>query len=198
MTKILGQNCIFQETEAAYRSEIDFFIGVSLKEWESISRLKGLRRNNEVKKYTIKTKNWQEVLYDFSKGFHKLLSHLRRPPFVPPLQKLHLWQSQYVQSIVTDKAHRLEMRMTHANAWRTSALDYNGSGYVERGVNGNYSLCRFQSGKEYHCDLNASYNIEAKYFIREIINPCWRRRGWASGKSSRMYQEKHLHRIHLI
>ena len=84
-------------------------------------------------------------------------------------QKLHLWRSQYVQSIVTDKAHRLGMRVTHVNAWRTSALAYDGSGYVDRGVNGNYSLCRFQNGKEYHCDLNASYNIGARYFIREIL-----------------------------
>ena len=84
-------------------------------------------------------------------------------------QKLHMWRSQYVQCIVTDKAHRLGMRVTHVNAWRTSALAYDGSGYVDRGVNGNYSLCRFQNGKEYHCDLNASYNIGARYFIREIL-----------------------------
>ena len=33
----------------------------------------------------------------------------------------------------------------------------------------NYSVCVFQTGKTYHCDLNASYNIGARYFIREIL-----------------------------
>ena len=67
--KILGRNRIFRETAAAYRSAVDFFIGISLKEWGSISRLKGLRRNNEVEKYTIKTRKRPEVPYDFSKDF---------------------------------------------------------------------------------------------------------------------------------
>ena len=53
--KIVGRNRIFRETAAAYRSAVDFFIDVSLKEWGSISRLKGLRRNNQVERYTIKT-----------------------------------------------------------------------------------------------------------------------------------------------
>ena len=33
----------------------------------------------------------------------------------------------------------------------------------------NYSICVFPSGKVYHCDLNASYNIGARYHIREIL-----------------------------
>lgn len=32
-----------------------------------------------------------------------------------------------------------------------------------------YSVCKFQTGKVYNCDLNASYNIGARYFIREIL-----------------------------
>ena len=32
-----------------------------------------------------------------------------------------------------------------------------------------YSLCKFKNGKVYNCDLNASYNIGARYFIREIL-----------------------------
>lgn len=33
----------------------------------------------------------------------------------------------------------------------------------------NYSVCVFPSGKQYHCDLNASYNIGARYFLRELL-----------------------------
>ena len=89
-------------------------------------------------------------------------------------QRLHLWKAKRVQSIVTDKAHRRSMRISHVNAWNTSRLAYDGSGRVLRGkesgkTSGNYSVCEFQSGKIYNCDLNASYNIGARYFVREII-----------------------------
>jgi IS605 OrfB family transposase len=87
-------------------------------------------------------------------------------------QRLKLWRSQEVQSIVTNKAHRLGMRISHVNAWGTSKLAYDGSGYVLRGRDGGFStyeLCKFQNGKTYNCDLSASYNIGARYFIREIL-----------------------------
>ncbi len=84
-------------------------------------------------------------------------------------QKLHHWKAQYVQRMVTDKAHRLGMRISRICAWGTSKLAYDGSGPVERGIDGNYSLCRFQTGKVYNCDLSAAYNIGARYFIREIL-----------------------------
>lgn len=87
-------------------------------------------------------------------------------------QRLHLWKSQYVQKMVTDKAHRLAMRVSHICAWGTSKLAFDGSGFVLRGRDANlksYSVCKFQSGKIYNCDLSASYNIGARYFIREII-----------------------------
>lgn len=87
-------------------------------------------------------------------------------------QKLKLWRSQEVQSMVTDKAHRLGMRISHICAWNTSRLAYDGSGLVLRGKNGGfhtYELCKFQNGRIYNCDLSASYNIGARYFIREIL-----------------------------
>lgn len=84
-------------------------------------------------------------------------------------QRLHHWKACRVQSIVEHKAHRLGMRVTRVCAWGTSKLAFDGSGMVERNINHNYSLCRFQTGKIYNCDLNASYNIGARYFIREIL-----------------------------
>lgn len=87
-------------------------------------------------------------------------------------QKLHLWKSQYVQEMVANKAHRLGMRISHVNAWGTSRLAYDGSGRVLRGKEADlksYSVCKFTTGKIYSCDLNASYNIGARYFIREIL-----------------------------
>ena len=87
-------------------------------------------------------------------------------------QKLKMWRSQEVQSIVTNKAHRLGMRISHICAWGTSKYAYDGSGIVLRGKAGGFStyeLCKFQNGKIYNCDLSASYNIGARYFIREIL-----------------------------
>ena len=82
------------------------------------------------------------------------------------------WRSKEVQSIVTNKAHRLGMHISHICAWNTSRLAYDGSGRVLRGKDGGFStygLCRFQNGKTYNCDLSASYNIGARYYIREIL-----------------------------
>ena len=92
----------------------------------------------------------------------------------PKRQRLHHWRAMYVQAMVTQKAHREGIRMSTVCAWNTSRLAFDGSGRVLRGreserTGGNYSLCEFRNGKVYNCDLNASYNIGARYFIREII-----------------------------
>ena len=88
-------------------------------------------------------------------------------------QRLHMWKTAYVQKMVEGKAHRNGLRVSRVCAWNTSRLAYDGSGRVKRGkesehTNGSYSLCEFATGKVYNCDLNASYNIGARYFIREI------------------------------
>ena len=87
-------------------------------------------------------------------------------------QGLHMWRSQKVQSIATNKAHRLGMRISCIFAWGTSKHAYDGSDMVLRSKAaglGTYSMCRFPNGKVYNYDLSASYNIGARYFIREIL-----------------------------
>ena len=83
-------------------------------------------------------------------------------------QRLHHWRAQYIQAMVATKAHRLGMRISRVCAAGTSKYAFDGSGEVTRGINGNYSLCKFKTGKIYNCDLSASYNIGARYFVREI------------------------------
>ena len=85
-------------------------------------------------------------------------------------QKLALWRKNTVQTVVSHKAHRYGIRVSHVCAWKTSKLAFDGSGEVQRD-NNNYSICTFKTGKQYNCDLNASYNIGARYFIREILKP---------------------------
>ena len=91
-------------------------------------------------------------------------------------QRLHLWKAQYVQAMVTDKAHHEMIRISTVCAWNTSRLAFDGTGRVKRGRESektadNYSICEFSTGKTYNCDLNASYNIGARYFIRELLKP---------------------------
>ena len=74
--------------------------------------------------------------------------------------------------MVTDKAHAEGMRVSCICACNTSRLAYDGSGTVKRGKAAgfeSYSVCKFQNGKIYNCDLSASYNIGSRYFIREIL-----------------------------
>mgnify|MGYP004479169287 FL=1 len=85
-------------------------------------------------------------------------------------QKLHLWRKRDIQKRCEHQAHRRGMRISRICAWNTSRLAYDGSGTVVRDP-GNHSLCTFQNGKRYNCDLSASYNIGARYFIRELLKP---------------------------
>ena len=84
--------------------------------------------------------------------------------------RLHLWRKRDVQRRCEHLAHRNGMRFSRVCAWNTSALAFDGSGKVKRDPD-NYSLCVFPNGKRCNCDLSASYNIGARYFIRERIKP---------------------------
>ena len=85
-------------------------------------------------------------------------------------QRLHMWRKRDIQERVTHQAHRNGIRVTTVNPKNTSKLAFDGSGEVTRNAK-NASLCVFKSGKQYHCDLCASYNIGARYFIRELLKP---------------------------
>ena len=85
-------------------------------------------------------------------------------------QKLHLWKKRDIQKRCEHQVHRNGIRVSRICAWNTSRLAYDGTGTVARDPK-NHSLCVFQTGKRYNCDLSASYNIGARYFIRELLKP---------------------------
>jgi IS605 OrfB family transposase len=85
-------------------------------------------------------------------------------------QKMALWKANEIQRVTADKAHRLGIHISHICARNTSKLAFDGSGEVRRNPQ-NYSLCKFKTGKQYNCDLSASYNIGARYFIRALLKP---------------------------
>ncbi|WP_246516393.1 hypothetical protein [Salicibibacter cibarius] len=80
--------------------------------------------------------------------------------------KLRYWRKKGIQNKVTEMAHYQGTRMSRVNARNTSALAYDGSGKVERNIK--KGLATFTTGKVYHVDLSASYNIGARYFVRGI------------------------------
>ena len=82
-------------------------------------------------------------------------------------EKLHHWCKRRIQDMVKGMAFRYGIRVFFISPRNTSALAYDGSGRVLRGAD-NFSMCTFASGKQYHCDLSASYNICARYFLREM------------------------------
>ena len=80
--------------------------------------------------------------------------------------KSQYWTKIRIQEIVKNKAHSMGIRFSRVNAKNTSALAFDGSGYVTRNPKGD--IATFTTGKIYHADLNASYNIAARYFLREL------------------------------
>lgn len=83
-------------------------------------------------------------------------------------QRLHMWRKNGIQQYVEHKAHRSGIRISRICAWGTSKLAFDGSGEVVRDET-NRALCTFPNGKRYNCDLSASYNIGARYFVRELL-----------------------------
>lgn len=80
--------------------------------------------------------------------------------------KLRYWRKKGIQNKVEEMAHYLGIRISRINARNTSVLAFDGSGKVER--NYKKDLATFITGKVYHADLSASYNIGARYFIRGL------------------------------
>lgn len=85
-------------------------------------------------------------------------------------QRIAIWRKNFIQEVATTKAHQNGMHISRICAWNTSRLAFDGSGKVVRDSD-NHAWATFQNGKRYNCDLSASYNIGARYFIRELLKP---------------------------
>ena len=103
-------------------------------------------------------------------------------------QRLHLWRKRSIQEMTEHKAHRCLIRISRICAWNTSRLAFDGSGRVQRDKN-NHQLAAFANGKQYNCDLSASYNIGARYFLREYCNAYPKIAGQITKASQRVYAD---------
>ena len=83
-------------------------------------------------------------------------------------QKFHLWCHRKIVELITDKWTELGGGVQAIDPKYTSAYAFDGSGKVTRSKT-NYSLAKFSTGKQYHADLNAAYNIGARYWYCLIV-----------------------------
>lgn len=83
-------------------------------------------------------------------------------------KKFHYWLQGRIQKYTRYKAQANGIRFSRVLASGTSQYAFDGSGQVHRV--GNRQTAIFAGGnKVYNCDLSASYNIGARYWIREFL-----------------------------
>ena len=89
------------------------------------------------------------------------------------VKRVHFWRYKRIYKVLAQRAHQYGLRIARVNARNTSRLAFDGSGWSKRGreitPETPYAEIRFTTGKTYNADLNASYNIGARYFIRRIL-----------------------------
>ena len=112
-----------------------------------------------------------KAIVDFAASYdasHIVFEYLDMRNHKTKSQKISRWRKNDIQKKTETKAHRLGIHISHVNAWNTSSLAFDGSGKVNRDPH-NHALATFASGKQYNADLSASYNIAARFYIREIL-----------------------------
>ncbi|MEG4508104.1 transposase [Microcoleus sp. F6_B4] len=80
-------------------------------------------------------------------------------------QRFHGWLKSLIFNLTEQKWAELGGKTLIVIAAYTSKLAYDGSGKVKRDSK-NYALATFSSGKQYNCDLNGSYNIAARGWLK--------------------------------
>ena len=81
-------------TAGIYRKAVDFFIGVCMEEWDTVSSGKGQTgKVNAVEALTIRTSKRKTVPYDFGKDFYKFPSYLRRAAIAEAVGKVSSYRS---------------------------------------------------------------------------------------------------------
>lgn len=138
------------------------------KIWNKINGYKKEITNkvcHEIIKYALENEADTIVFEHLSKNMPKMDDKAKKIRI-----KVHHWNKRTIINKVCEKAHFYGLRYATVNPKNTSKLAFDGSGEVIRGVKAGFStneLCRFKNNKVYNCDLSASYNIGARYFIRE-------------------------------
>ncbi len=130
--------------------------------WNKINNLNTQIINNTVNEIVnfAKENNVDHIVFEYLDFKGKRKGQLKL--------KMLMWAKRTIFNKVLHKAHLYGIRVNRTSAKNTSKLAFDGSGIVKRN-NTNFKLCTFKNGKQYNCDLNASYNIGARFIIGEIF-----------------------------
>ena len=80
-------------------------------------------------------------------------------------QRFHGWLHRRIVNLTEMKWSELGGSIGFVNPRGTSSYAYDGSGKLKRSSS-NYELAMFSTGKQYNCDLSASYNIGARFILK--------------------------------
>ena len=80
-------------------------------------------------------------------------------------QRFHGWLHRQIVNLTEMKWSEIGGTVGFVNPRGTSSYAYDGSGKLARSST-NYELAVFSTGKQYNCDLSASYNIGARFILR--------------------------------
>jgi putative transposase len=80
-------------------------------------------------------------------------------------QRFHNWLHRRIVTLTEMKWSELGGKVVFVNPRGTSSYAYDGSGKLKRS-SFNYELAVFANGKQYNCDLSASYNIGARFIFK--------------------------------
>lgn len=78
-------------------------------------------------------------------------------------QRFHQWLHRRLATLIEQKMAEAGGHVVYVYARGTSSWAFDGSGRVKRDTK-QYELATFADGKQYNADLNASYNIGARYW----------------------------------
>lgn len=98
-------------------------------------------------------------------------------------QKFHNWLHRRLAQLIEQKFEERGGRVVYVYARGTSSWAYDGSGLLKRDPK-QYEMATFSTGKQYNCDLNASYNIGARYWAMKLKLTDRKGQQSAQGKSS--------------
>ncbi len=98
-------------------------------------------------------------------------------------QKFHQWLHRRLADLIEMKFVEMGGKVVYVYARGTSSWAFDGSGKLKRDPK-QYELATFSTGKKYNCDLNASYNIAARYWAMVLKLTHRKDEQAAKGKSS--------------
>lgn len=144
---------------------------------------KGMNRNRDISCKMAKELVEFAVVHKCTVLVFEHLKHFRPKAGGRLKQRFHGWMHRALVERVKSIAELKGLRVQFIHPAGTSKYAYDGSGEVKRDKK-NRALATFANGKQYNADLNACYNIGARWHAKVLKLNSRNRKACAGGKSS--------------